>query len=172
LGADFKGFDLSVFFQGVGKRKIWGNGQLAIPGYFAKEGAMPQAIAGDYWKADRTDAFYPRAWNMNGANEGYVMRTQSRYMLNMAYLKVKNITLGYNLPASLLKRIKLANARAYISLENFITFDNLRGLPIDPEAISGFSVLRPGNENNYNLGRTGTSNPAFKSASAGLQIGF
>ncbi|ACU06317.1 SusC/RagA family TonB-linked outer membrane protein [Pedobacter heparinus] len=170
LGADFKGFDLSVFFQGVGERKIWGSGQLAIPGYFAKEGAMPQAIAGDYWKPDRTGAFYPRAWNMNGANEGYVMRTQSKYMLDMSYLKIKNITFGYNLPASVLKKIKLANARVYISLENFITFDNLRGLPIDPEAISGYSILR--SEGNYNLGRTGTSNPAFKSASAGLQIGF
>lgn len=170
VGADYKNFSLSLFFQGVGERKIWGSGQLAIPGYFAKEGAMPQAIAENYWKPDRTDAFYPRAWNMNGADEGYVMRTQSRYMLDMSYLKIKNITLAYNLPASLLKKVKITTARAYISLENFITFDNLRGLPIDPEAISGVSMLRSGG--NYNLGRTGTSNPAFKSASAGLQIGF
>jgi TonB-linked SusC/RagA family outer membrane protein len=171
LGADYKGFDLSVFFQGVGERKIWGNGQLAIPGYFAKEGAMPQAIAGDYWKPDRTGAFYPRAWNLGGANEGYVMRPQSKYMLDMSYLKIKNITVGYNLPAALLKRVKLASARVYVSLENFITFDNLRGLPIDPEAISGNSILGS-TSSNYNLGRTGTSNPAFKSASAGLQVGF
>jgi len=172
LGADYKGFNLSLFFQGVGERKIWGNGQLAIPGYFAKEGAMPQAIAEDYWKPNRTDAFYPRAWNLNGANEGYVMRPQTKYMLDMSYLKIKNITLAYNLPASILKSVKVANARVYVSLENFITFDNLRGLPIDPEAISGVSMLRPGSANNYNLGRTGTSNPAFKSASAGLQVGF
>ncbi len=170
INADYKGFDLGVFFQGVGERKIWGDGQLAIPGYFAKEGAMPQAIAEDYWKADRTDAFYPRAWNLNGSSQGYVMRPQTKYMLDMSYLKIKNITLGYNMPSSLLNRVKIANARIYISLENFITFDNLRGLPIDPEAISGVSSLRSGS--NYNLGRTGTSNPAFKSASAGLQIGF
>lgn len=170
LGADYKNFGLSVFFQGVGKRKIWGSGQLAIPGYYAKEGAMPQAIAGDYWKPDRTNAFYPRAWNMNGEDEGYVMRAQSRYMLNMAYLKIKNITISYNLPTPLLKKINIANARVYVSLENFITFDNLRGLPIDPEAISGYSMLKSGNS--YNSGRTGTSNPAFKSASAGLQVSF
>ena len=170
INADYKGFDLGVFFQGVGERKIWGDGQLAIPGYFAKEGAMPQAIAEDYWKADRTDAFYPRAWNLNGSNQGYVMRPQTKYMLDMSYLKIKNITLGYNMPSSLLNRVKIASARIYISLENFITFDKLRGLPIDPEAISGVSSLRSGSS--YNLGRTGTSNPAFKSASAGLQIGF
>ncbi len=170
LGAEFKGIDLSVFFQGVGERKIWGSGQLAIPGFHVKDGAMPQAIAGDYWKADRTDAFYPRAWNLGGSDQGYVMRTQTKYMLDMSYLKIKNITVGYNLPTSILKKVNIASARFYVSLENFITFDNLRGLPIDPEAISGVSPLRTGS--NYNLGRTGTSNPAFKSASAGLQVGF
>lgn len=170
LSGDFKGIDLSVFLQGVGKRSIWGSGQLAIPGYYSKEGAMPQAIAGDYWREDRTDAFYPRAWNMNGANEGFVMRAQSRYMLDMSYLKIKNITLGYSLPDSWINRARLSNLRLYVSLENFITFDNLRGLPIDPEAISGHSMLLT--NGNYNLGRTGTSNPAFKSASFGLQIGL
>ncbi len=169
LGGEFKGIELSLIFQGVGQRKIWGKGQLAIPGYHVKDGAMPQAIAGDYWREDRTDAFYPRAWNSNGEDDIYVMKPQSRYMLDMSYLKIKNITLAYNLPTSLVQRVKIASVKAYVSLENFITFDNLRGLPIDPEAISGVSGLR---STNYNQGRTGTSNPAFKSASAGLQIGF
>lgn len=168
LGADWKGFDFAVFLQGVGSRKIWGAGQLAIPGYYAKEGAMPKAIAEDYWRADRTDAFYPRAWNLNGANEGYVMRTQSRYMLNMAYIRIKNITFGYTVPKAVLDRVKLSNARIFISLENMFTFDKLRGLPIDPETISGFSMLK--DDGNYNQGRTGTSNPSFKSASFGVQI--
>src|SRR5690606_29645352 len=112
----------------------------------------------------------PRAWNLNGANEGYVMRVQSRYLLDMSYLKIKNITFGYNVKPDVLNKIKLSNVRIYVSLENYFTLDNLRGLPIDPEAISGESMLRPGG--NYNLGRTGTSNPPFKSASMGLQIGF
>lgn len=170
LAGDYKGFDLAVFLQGVGKRSMWGNGQLAVPGYFSKEGAMPQAIAGDYWREDRTDAFYPRAWNMNGANEGFVMRAQSRYMLDMSYLKIKNITFGYSLPGVWTNRAKLTNVRLYVSLENYFTFDNLRGLPIDPEAISGHSMLLT--NGNYNLGRTGTSNPSFKSASFGIQIGL
>ena len=168
LGADYKGFDASMFFQGVGKRSIWGAGQLAIPGFHVKDGAMPQAIAGNFWKEDRTDAFYPRAWNLGGANEGFVMRKQSRYMLNMAYLKIKNITVGYTIPRNVLDNIHLSSARIYLSLENFVTFDKLRGLPIDPESISGHSMLREGG--NYNLGRTGTGNPTFKSASVGVQI--
>ena len=167
IALDYKSFDFAVIGQGVGKRAIWGDGQLAIPGYFAKEGAMPQAIAGDYWREDRTDAFYPRAWNLSGSSSGFVMRPQTRYLLNMAYFRIKNITLGYNVAPKLLDRIKLKQARVYVSLENFITFDNLRGLPIDPEAISGYSMLR---SSNYNLGRTGTSNPTFKIASVGLNI--
>ena len=130
---------------------------------------MPQAIAEDYWTEDRTDAFYPRAWNINGSNEGFVMRAQSRYLLDMSYLKIKNITVGYSLPKSISSKLHLGSARLYASFENFITFDNLRGLPIDPEAITGHSSLTSGN---YNLGRTGTSNPSFKSASFGLQVGF
>lgn len=166
LAFDYKGFDLSVMGQGVGKRAIWGAGQLAIPGFHVKDGAMPQAIAADYWREDRTDAFYPRAWNLNGANSGFVMQPQSRYMLNMAYFRIKNITVGYNIAPKALERVRLKQARVYVSLENMFTFDKLRGLPIDPEAISGHSMLA----NNYNLGRTGTSNPTFKIASIGLNI--
>ena len=167
LGSDYKQFDLSVFFQGVGKRDIWGDGQLAIAGYHVKDGAMPQAIAGDFWKTDRTDAFYPRAWDLGGSNSGFTMRPQTKYMLDMSYFKIKNITAGYSVPPRLLSNINLTKARIYVSLENFISFDNLRGLPIDPEAVSGYSSLTTGN---YNLGRTGTGNPAFKSASVGIQI--
>ena len=167
MGFDFKSFDFSVIGQGVGKRAIWGEGQLAIPGFHVKDGAMPQAIAGDYWREDNTGAFYPRAWNLNGSSSGFVMRPQTKYLLNMAYFRIKNITLGYNVAPKLLDRVKLKQARVYVSMENFITFDNLRGLPIDPEAISGYSSLRT---SGYNLGRTGASNPTFKIASVGLNI--
>lgn len=166
IALDYKSFDFSVLGQGVGRRHIWGSGQLAIPGFHVKDGAMPQAIAADYWREDRPDAFYPRAWNLNGANSGFVMVPQTRYLLNMAYFRIKNITLGYNLPTRMLNRVHLKQARFYVSMENFITFDKLRGLPIDPEAISGYSML----SGNYNLGRTGTGNPTFKIASVGLNI--
>lgn len=169
LGADYKGVDFSVFLQGIGKRDIWGGGFLAIPGFNASDGAMPQAMAGDFWKEDRTDAFYPRAWNLWASNSGYNMQVQDRYLLNMAYLRVKNITLGYTLPSKLLRKFNIKKLRVYTSLENFFTFDNLRDLPIDPEEISGYSMW---NSTNYNLGRTGVGTPTFKSASVGIQLTF
>lgn len=169
MGGDYKGFGLSLFFQGVGKRAVWGSGQLAIPGYHAKDGAMPQAIAGDFWKEDRTDAFYPRAWNLNGGNTGYVMARQSKYMLDMSYFKVKNITVSYSLPQQLIQAAKLSNVKVYLSLEDMFMKDNLRGLPIDPESLDGYSVL---NTSGYNLSRTSIGNPPFKSVSFGIQVGL
>lgn len=168
LGASYKGFDITVFGQGIGKRKIWGSGQLAIPGYNAKEGAMPEAIASDYWREDRTDAFYPRAWDLGGSNSGFGMQVQSKYLLNMAYFRIKNINLGYSFPEKWLKHIYMTKARLYVSMENFFTFDHLRDLPIDPEAVSGYSMF----SSSYNLSRTGTGTPVFKSLSFGMQITF
>lgn len=168
-GADYKGFDVSVFVQGVGKRDIWGDGFLAIPGYNSSDGAIPQAIAGDFWREDRTDAFYPAPYNQAGSSTTLNMQVQSRYLLNMAYLRIKNITVGYTLPKELMAKIDVSKLRVYASLENFFTFDNLGTLPIDPEEISGYSMW---NTSNYNLGRTGVGVPTFKSASVGLQLNF
>ena len=86
---NYKGFDLSVFMQGVGKRDIWGDGFLAIPGYYSANGAMPQAFAGNFWREDRTDAFYPAPYDLAGSSTTLNMVPQTRYLLNMAYLRTK-----------------------------------------------------------------------------------
>lgn len=166
---NYKGFDFSVFMQGVGKREQWGNGFLAIPGYNSSDGAMPQAIAGNFWREDRTDAFYPAPYNLAGSNNTLNMVPQSRYLLNMAYMRIKNITLGYSFKNTLIERIHVSKFRVYASLENFFTFDHLGTLPIDPEEIDGYSMW---NDTNYNSSRTGVGVPTFKSASAGVQLTF
>lgn len=169
IGADYKGFDFSIFFQGVGKREIWGNGALAIAGFNTSDGAMPEAIASNYWTPTTPNAFYPRAFNNANSNSANNMQVQSKYLLDMSYLRAKNITLGYSFPKSMLTPVKINNLRVYVALENFFTWDKLRGLPIDPEEVSGESMF---NETNYNSGRTGVGTPTFKSASFGLQLNF
>ncbi|HEY0669113.1 MAG TPA: TonB-dependent receptor [Sphingobacteriaceae bacterium] len=169
LGADFKGFDFSAFLQGVGSRKIWGDGFLAIPGYNTADGAMPAAIADDYWTPTNTGAFYPAAYNNGGSNSANNMQIQSRYLLDMSYVRLKNISFGYSIPQSVLKKVNIGSLRIYTSLENFVTWDKLGDLPIDPETISGYSMF---NTSNYNLGRTGTGIPTFKSISFGAQLNF
>lgn len=169
LGASYKGFDASIFMQGVGNRKLWGAGFLAIPGFNTGDGAMPQAIAGDYWTEENTNAFYPAACNMGGSNSGYNLQKQDRYLLDMAYFRIKNITIGYTLPSELTKKILINKARIYLACENFFTFDKLNGLPIDPEEISGYSMF---NSANYNSGRTGVGTPTMKNMSVGIQLNF
>ena len=169
LGADWHGVDASVFLQGIGSRQVWGVGFLSTPGFHASDGAMPQTIAGDFWRPDRTDAYYPAPYNMAGSNSGNNMQVQSKYLLDMSYLRIKNITVGYSFPPSVINKVMINQLRVYLSLENFFTFDNLRGLPIDPEVISGYSMF---NDTNYNSGRTGVGTPTFKSGSVGLQINF
>lgn len=168
LGADYKGFDFSIFMQGIGKREIWGDGALAIPGY-TSYGAMPETFASDYWTETNTDAFYARPWNQAESNNSNNYYKQSRYLLDMSYLRIKNITFGYSLPEYLTKKVHMQKARVYLALENFFTFDNLNGLPIDPEVISGYSMF---NTSDYNAGRTGVGTPAFKSVSVGVQLNF
>lgn len=169
LGANYKGFDISVFFQGVGSRQVWGNGFLAIPGDHSADGASPATFVDDYWTPDNTDAFYPAAYNNAGSNSTNNMQVQDKYLLNMAYIRLKNLTVGYSLPQDLLKKVGVNSLRVYGALENFITWDHLRGLPIDPEYIDGYSMW---NSSNYNLSRTGMGTPAFKSISVGIQLNF
>src|SRR5690606_19754244 len=123
----------------------------------------------NYWTPETPNAFYPRAYNNAGSNSGNNMQVQDRYLLDMSYLRLKNVTLGYTLPSHLLKPVGVNMLRVYVALENFITWDNLRGLPIDPEEISGYSMW---NTSNYNSGRTGVGIPTFKSASFGVQLNF
>lgn len=169
LGASYKGFDASIFMQGVGKREIWGAGFLAIPGFNTGDGAMPQAIAGNYWTEENPNAFYPAAANLGGSNSGLGMQVQDRYLLDMSYFRIKNITLGYTLPEAWTKKVMVNKARVYVACENFFTFDNLNDLPIDPEEVSGVSMF---NSSNYNSGRTGVGTPTMKNVSVGIQLNF
>ena len=169
LGADWKGFDLAIFLQGVGKRDLWGSGSLSIPRFNTGDGAIADTFASDYWTENNTGAFYARPYNMSNSNDAYNYHIQSKYLLNMAYLRVKNITVGYTLPSNLTRKAYLKNVRFYISLENFFTFDNLRGLPLDPEVATNANAY---GLNTFNGERLGQGSPAFKTAAFGVQVNF
>lgn len=176
----YKNFDFSMFWQGIGKRELVGTGQLACPGFNSSDGCMPQTFAGDFWYETKDsegnvidanyDAFYPRALN-GGSGTTFNTIANDRLLLNMAYLRLKNLTFGYTLPQNLVKKANIRKLRAYVSLENFLTFDHLNGLPIDPEVVNGYGY-ESFSKSNYGLGRTSVGTPAMKSASLGVQITF
>lgn len=170
LGADWFGIDVSVFFQGVGKREIWGQGPIAVAGFYTSDGAMAAAFADDYWTVDNTDAFYPAPYNMgrNTSVDSFNYLKNDRMLLNMAYLRLKNLTVGYTLPAKLTRKVGISKLRVYFTAENFLTWDKLRGLPIDPECITGYSMWG----SNYAQGWTGVGTPVFKTVTFGTQVNF
>lgn len=130
LDADWKGFDLGIFFQGVGKRSIWATGNMVLPGYYAAEANYAHTL--DYWTPDNTGAFYPRAMEYSQtAKWNYVVN--DRYLLNMSYLRLKNLTFGYTLPKDLTRKVNVEKFRIYFNGENLFEFDKLGGVPIDPE---------------------------------------
>ncbi len=130
LGADWKGFDINLFIQGVGKRQFWANGPVFIPGFRPAEAWYQHQL--DYWTPENPNAFYPRPTNQLESNATRNFLPQTKYLLNMAYTRLKNINIGYTLPGKISKKIKLQTTRIYFSGENLFTIDNL-SIPIDPE---------------------------------------
>lgn len=130
LGADWKGFDLSIFMQGVGKRDMWANGPVVIPGYRYNEGWFAHQL--DYWTPENPGGFYPRPTDQSQSNNSRNFLPQTRYLLDMSYLRMKNLTFGYTLPGSIMEEFGINKFRVYFSGENLFEFDNL-DIPLDPE---------------------------------------
>ena len=127
VSADWKGFDLGLFFQGVGKRDIM------LPGTYTRQfGSMwsvPAAVAQDYWREDNPNAWFPVA-RFNGGSA--LAQNQTRYLLNAAYLRLKSLSFGYTLPQTLTQKIGVEKCRLYFTGENLLTFDHTPA-GMDPE---------------------------------------
>ncbi|MDO5664729.1 MAG: TonB-dependent receptor [Bacteroidia bacterium] len=139
LNLDFayKGFDLKIFTQGTLKRDYMPGGGTTIfwgaVGYWQANFFKEHL---DYFRPEGTtsglganvNGYYPRPLE-NGRNRN----PQTRYLQNAAYARIKNITLGYTLPASLTQKFSVANLRIFVSGENLFTITKLK--MYDPETI-------------------------------------
>lgn len=108
LSAQWKGFDLAMMFQGVAKRKLLIADDAITP--FGQTYQMPWTIHEDYWTEDNQNAFWPRLYNYNG--DMYNFQPSDKWVQNAAYLRLKNITIGYTVPVS--KRY-IQKLRVYVS---------------------------------------------------------
>lgn len=160
LDASYKGFDISMFFQGVAKKDFWAAGNQVLPGFTSGE---PYYIgAEDYWTPDTPHAFYPRPMDYKQATAGN-FQINDRYMLNMAYARLKTLTLGYSLPKVWLSKFKVQGLRVYFTGENLFTIDGVKP-DIDPEI--GVRVAGTASDQR-NFGR---SYPYQKTVSFGIQL--
>jgi TonB-linked SusC/RagA family outer membrane protein len=129
-GVRWKGFDMSFFVQGIGKRDIFAVTDLTFP-YASNYGTLYKSVM-NYWTPENTDAHYGRIYNLGGGNSSYNKLPQTRFLQNGAYTRLKNITLGYTIPAAYLSKAKIQSVRLFASGEDLFTWKELpRG--IDPE---------------------------------------
>lgn len=145
MNASWKGFDLNVFFQGVGKRDYWIGSNMYWGAIIGGTGTWE--IYNNSWTPERRDAYYP-AYKPKGAN----IVQQTRYLQNAAYIRLKNLALGYTFPRDLFKTIPVERLRIYAAAYNLWEYTKIPEL-FDPE------VLSP----NY---------PMMRGLAFGLQVSF
>lgn len=125
IAMGWKGFDFNLSFQGIGHQRVLFNSAWIQP---LKEqwGAVPELLLGNYWSKHNTEeqnlkAKYPRLTYTNTTNT----YTGSDYWLfNGAYMRVKNITLGYTLPKNLVSNAKIRELRCYLSVNDLPAISN------------------------------------------------
>jgi TonB-linked SusC/RagA family outer membrane protein len=120
----WKGVDLSIFFQGVGKRDAW----ISSTAYWGG-GAGSQWMYDRSWTPERTGAAFPM---YDSGNSG---RPQSSYIVSAAYLRLKQAGLGYTLPKDLTSKVKIAKLRVHVSGYNLFEITDVPGI-FDPDQLS------------------------------------
>lgn len=146
LNTNWKGFDLSVFFQGEEGRRLFVNGWGTIPFI---QGTPPTVDWRNRWTEDNPSETMPKMyWGWNAPAK--VTRNSTYFLQDASYLRLKNITLGYTLPVSLTQRAKIQKLRLYFSGDNLLTFTDYPGL--DPERTSSGAFVRYPQNKIYSLG--------------------
>lgn len=122
LGAEYKGFNVYAYFQGIQgiDRYYWYNTEII--------GTMTD-VALDYWTEDNTDAPTPRWGNLTNNN-----KYSSFWLKDASYLRLKNIEFGYTLPSRLTSKYNMQNVRIYMSGINLWTLSEVEDY--DPEKLT------------------------------------
>ena len=129
LSAEYKGFDFRVFGSGQeGSELLWGIVRPDLPLV-----NMPEFLFEDRWTPTNTNAKYPSP--LVYATDAGRYGDSDAWVFDSSFFKIKEIQLGYTLPSSVTKRLKMGSLRVYTSLEDFFTFTKYPG--IDPESMSG-----------------------------------
>ncbi len=161
LSANYKNFDFSLFFQGVQGNKVYNGVKVLEQGMLRLFNAGTDVLRA--WTPTNTNTDVPRA--VSGDPNGNT-RTSDRFIEDGSYLRMKNVSIGYSLPASLLQtwsRNTLSKARLYVAATNLLTFTKYTGY--DPEIGSRYNGTLT---NGIDYGQF----PQPRTLMVGLQVGF
>jgi hypothetical protein len=173
IGADWNGFFLSAFFQGVLKQDWWPNSESAPfwGQYNRPYNYLPRWHLDNHWTPENPDAYMPRYVGRVANRSGGILRNnpQTDYLQNIAYIRLKNFQFGYNLPANIISKIGAENLRVYCSGENLWTWSSLykitRDIDVENTGPSDLKLSDGGAGDGYNY-------PMLKSLSFGLSVTF
>ncbi|MBE7170376.1 MAG: SusC/RagA family TonB-linked outer membrane protein [Williamsia sp.] len=175
LGAEWNHISFSVFFQGIGKQQWYPSTETEMfwGQYNRPYNNIPVFQVGNMWTPDHTDAYFPRT--MSRAASSNTNRTlgvaQTRYLQNVAYMRMKNIQIGYNLPSAWISRIGARSVRVYFSGENLYTYSPL--YKIVKNTIDVENAVPSDQDLNFNsTNGDGYNYPLLKSFSFGINLGF
>jgi TonB-linked SusC/RagA family outer membrane protein len=124
----YKGFDLSLFFQGTALVSLWIQGFQTVP-FNNNDANTDYEYFDDHWTPQTPDATYPRANSSPYANN---TAGSDFWYMNTGFLRLKTATLGYTLPATVMDFLKIQSVRLYLTGQNILTFSKLKFM--DPEA--------------------------------------
>ncbi|MEJ7767397.1 MAG: TonB-dependent receptor [Chitinophagaceae bacterium] len=128
----FRNFSLNLFFQGIGKRDyLPGNGNWNAF-YPFNAGHVDKYFISESWSETNRDAYF--AAPTIGTNSKKNIHPQSRYVQNAAYIRLKNLTLNYDLPQTLVSKMKLSRGQIYFSGMNLWEYSKMHK-PLDPESV-------------------------------------
>lgn len=166
-GAEWNGFDLNVIFQGVGKRTIVRDGNWRIPAAVVFQ-AQNKAFENAWWTPERTGAYLPRL-SSTGTINNYNYFPSDWVKENGAYLRLKNLVVGYTLPASITQKAHIQKLRVYFSGNDLWEHTKIRD-GWDPEASR--NVANTGDTNNNNVSTSSGRYPFYRYYTAGVNVTF
>jgi hypothetical protein len=172
LSADWNGIFFSAFFQGVGKQDWYPSTEAGVfwGQYNRPYNKLPRWHLDNHWTPDNPNAYLPRYVSRLANRPGGILTfAQTRYLQNVAYIRLKNVQVGYSLPQKWISKIKATNARIYISAENIWTASPLykltRDIDVENAVVSDqvFTTTNAGDGYNYSM---------MKGITFGLSITF
>ena len=129
LIAEWKGFDITFFFQGAALADFYYNGYLAFPYIEGRGGALLEHHIGNTWTPENPKAEFPRLYYGGNANNQLF---SSFWMRNGSYLRLKNVEIGYDFKKLLLSKVsEIQGLRLYFSGSNLLTWSQIKYF--DPE---------------------------------------
>ena len=144
LNAAWKGFDLSLFFNGQFKAYRYFDA-YEVEGAFVGDSSHPATIWRDSWTYNKTNPKMPRLFTNTNSPSSTRNNVSTFWLKNVSYCRLKNLQFGYTLPKSALAFLHVNKVRVYYSCENLFTIDGL-DINVDPEAtsqrLSSYPLLR------------------------------